>query len=247
MTVVVVRPAPACFELVALLQQANITAVAAPLLSFAKSNQLDRLSPVMHQLTPGSIVVAVSPRVVEFAKQSVSSWRTDLHYVAVGKKTAQDWQQSCAVNAIVPNEESSEGLLKLDIFNRPKDKNILILRGNVGRTLLADELTALGAKVSYFETYQRIWDNQGVLTQSKLWQQNKVNKIIVTSAEQLDFIWSTANKTTQQWLIQCQLFVPSQRIFQHAKSLGFDTVINVDSASNQALFDVLNKTNILDK
>ena len=248
MTVLVVRPAPACFELVTMLQHAKIPALAAPLLSFAASKELFKLENTLANLPSNSIVVAVSPRAVEFAAKALEHkiWRNDLHFVAVGKKTAQTWRQLTSINAIVPTNESSEGLLKLDIFSKPKNRNILILRGNSGRDLLANELKELGAKVCYFETYLRIWDTKGVLNQSKLWQKNKVNKIIITSGEQLGFIWSSADHKTQLWLIQCQLFVPSQRIYHQAKSLGFKSVINVDYTSNQALVNALNKTNILD-
>lgn len=248
MTVLVLRPAPSCFELVNMLEKANISAIAAPLLSFEAGGELAQLKDKLNSLPANSIVVAVSPRAIEYANQILTEkdWPEDLHYVAVGQKTAQRWKECSNIKASTPTTQSSEGLLTLNIFNQLKGKNILILRGNGGRNFLAKELTKSGAIVNHIELYRRIWNTDKVLSQIKSWQEKNIKTLVISSGEQLKLLWKSLDKSSRHWLCQCQLFVPSERIYQQAQFLGFKTVFNVKSASNTALFNALNTFLILD-
>lgn len=244
MTLVVIRPAPSCTELVEMFNHAGISAIAAPWLSFQAGAQLAALSTKLAALPAGSIVVAVSPRAVEYSCSIIepSAWRADLHYIAVGTQTAARWLALGNVSAATPNEQCSEGVLAMPMLQQPSGIELLILRGDGGRTLLADKLTQQGAKVCYFETYQRCWDTKTAQQHSKLWRKKAVKNILVTSGEQLTLLWQSLDAATKQWITQCALFVPSERLRILATSLGFNTVFNVNSADNHALFDAVYQT-----
>ncbi len=150
MTVLVVRPAPACYELVETLNQSGIKALPAPLLSFSEGKDLPVLTNTYRRLPSGSVVVAVSPRAIEYTQQQFrndnTAWRDDLHYVAVGEKTAQVWLEESGINALQPPTEDSEGMLSLSVFGEPEHLEVLILRGNGGRALLGNTLASRGPR-----------------------------------------------------------------------------------------------------
>lgn len=247
MTALIVRPAPACDELSERLNQAGIKALPAPLLSFSGGQDLPQLADTLSALPPQSVVVAVSPRAIDYAQQQLDqekcAWRDDLHYVAVGEKTATVWQAQSGITALQPHTEDSEGMLALSVFASPAALSVLVLRGNGGRTLLGDTLTNLGAKVRYFEAYQRHWTSESLSSLTKQWQLAEVDTLVVTSGEQLSLLCQTISHSDQQWLRECHILVPSKRIYNQAIDLGFSAISCVNSASNHALFHALYEMN----
>ncbi|MDD1795646.1 uroporphyrinogen-III synthase [Enterovibrio makurazakiensis] len=247
MTVVVVRPAPACYELVDSLNHAGIKALPAPLLSFSAGADLPTLSDTLNALPSGSVVVAVSPRAVEYAQAHLTEqhtpWRKDLHFVAVGEKTANTWHALSQVDAIQPPTEDSEGMLSLPVFSKVDALNVLILRGNGGRTLLGDNLAENGVKVRYFEAYQRHWNADALSSLATQWRKELVDTLVVTSGEQLSLLCQTISECDQQWLKECHILVPSKRIYNQAIGFGFSAINCVNSASNQSLLRALYEMN----
>lgn len=247
MTILVVRPAPACYALSDRLNNADLKALPAPLLSFTAGRDLPALSDTLSALPANSVVVAVSPRAIEYAQQQLDkekqAWRDDLHYVAVGEKTAQEWKAQSGVNALQPPTEDSEGMLSLPVFETPYNLQVVILRGNGGRALLGDTLLSHGAKVRYFEAYQRHWTSESLLSLTAQWQAENVDTLVVTSGEQLSLLCQTISQSDQQWLKECHILVPSKRIYNQAIDLGFSVISCVNSASNDALFNALHEMN----
>lgn len=241
----IIRPDPACHELVCSLTQAGIKAVAAPLLSFSEGKDLTLLSDILRELPTNSIVVAVSPRAVEYTNKQMeaqgSTWRRDLRYIAVGKKTAQIWRTLCGIKANIPKQETSEGLIAMTSFSPSKGLHIVILRGNNGRMLLGDKMTEHGAQIRYVETYQQHWNAEFLPSLAEQWRTKGVNTLVVTSGEQLSSLCQTIPTKDLQWLKECHILVPSKRIYNQAISLCFKTINCVNSASNHTLFHALHK------
>lgn len=82
-------------------------------------------------------------------------WPHRLPALAVGEATAA-LLDDAGLQVLVPNEESSEGVLALPELVEPAGLNILIFRGEGGRELFADELRARGARVDVVELYRRV-------------------------------------------------------------------------------------------
>ncbi|MGL5336144.1 MAG: uroporphyrinogen-III synthase [Enterovibrio sp.] len=242
MTVLVIRPEPACSELVNLFQAANIGAIGAPFLQFATGKDTSTIAAQLLALPQDSAVIAVSPRAVEFTHAALQDsgqiWPPNLYYIAVGEKTARTWQALANINADTPPRHDSEGIMQLPFWQITRNITVAILRGNGGREFIGDTLTLANsqAKICYFEVYQRIWYRDSVKLHKKQWQQNRITSVVVTSGEQLRFIWQDLDNSQKNWIIRCKLFVPSQRIYLQAKSLGFTWICNVNSANNQDLF-----------
>lgn len=74
--------------------------------------------------------------------------------LAVGARTAEVLEGHGAP-ARTPERATSEGLLESPALRRPAGLRVLLVGGVGGRTLLADDLGARGARVERFECYRR--------------------------------------------------------------------------------------------
>ncbi|MGF1683052.1 uroporphyrinogen-III synthase [Photobacterium minamisatsumaniensis] len=252
MTVLITRPAPDCHQLVQQLDAAGISAIAQPLLEIKPGQQLEQLISQLQQLKKDDFLIAVSVNAVNLAHNYLmsvgASWPKNVHYIAVGHKTAEMLKSRTEQPVRSPTERcDSEGLLALPELSDVNGKRILILRGNGGRELIYHTLQQRGANVSYCATYQRCWiplDGQALCQQ---WQQRHVSKMVITSGEQLSHLAQLVPDNAKAWFYQCHLFVPSQRIANQAKKLGFTTISTVGSAANGPLFTTLRKIGTMGK
>lgn len=247
MRVLVVRPAPSCHQLVEQLSTNGIFATAAPLLSFSAAVDLSSVPDKFAQLQPQDIVVAVSPRAIEYTDQSLKEaqqqWRRDLIYVAVGQTSAQTWLKCAKIDAKIPSTQDSEGLIQLSIFKQQNKSKVLILRGKGGREELGNHFTQAGVTFCYVETYQRHWDTKQAQLQSIVWQNDQLDTLVVSSGEQLASLFHSLDQKGQQWVQNCRLLIPSQRIATQAATLGIKQITCTDSASNHSFFQALKAMN----
>ncbi|PSW13073.1 uroporphyrinogen-III synthase [Photobacterium sanctipauli] len=252
MTVLITRPAPDCHQLAEQLDAAGISAIAQPLLEIQPGQQLNQLISSLQQLKAGDFLIAVSVHAINLAHNYLlsvgASWPKNVHYIAVGHKTAAMMKTCTAQPVITPVERyDSEGVLALPELASVDAKRILILRGNGGRELMYQALAQRGAYVSYCETYQRSWlplDGRALCQQ---WQREHVSKLVITSGEQLNHLAQLVPDDAKAWFYQCHLFVPSQRIADQAKQLGFNTISTVGSAANGPLLTTLSKIGTMGK
>jgi uroporphyrinogen-III synthase len=126
-------------------------------------------------------------------------------------------------------------MLELSQLQQVKNKQVVILRGNGGRELIRSELIERGALVQYCEVYQRSALTFDGHCKVQDWQQRRVNRIVVTSAEQLSILNESVPRTDHGWLHRQQLLVPSIRIAEIASGMGFHDVKVTGSASNPDL------------
>ena len=189
MTILVVRPAPACDELVASLQQKQMKAIAAPLQTFSLGKRGDQWVEFCQAPTRQTAVVAVSPRAVQFADQILSStkttWPRNIHYIAVGKATADAFLSHAKIQAQILEKHDSEGLYHCLNSQQKSFTKVVILRGNGGREFLGQQLCQNGVNVCYVEVYQRHWDSELAKAHLPHWQNQGVNTLVISSGEQL--------------------------------------------------------------
>ncbi len=235
MTVLVTRPHPDGEQLCQLLNVAGINAFHYPLLSFARGRDFTHVS---NDIEQSDIIIAVSQHAVNATiaslQQNQRPFPAAKQYIAIGARTAQKLQQACLQPVIYPDTSESEHLVALPALQSIKNQRILILRGNGGRELIYSELKLRGARVKYNEVYQRVLlpiEPQSIIH----WQQQKVQQLVVSSGEQLDWLYQQTATQYHPWLTQLKLYIPSQRIEQQAKELGFLHTINTGSAANAIL------------
>jgi uroporphyrinogen-III synthase len=231
--VLITRPESAGRELQQHLNSQGFVSYCQPFFDYQANDTLTQLTALQHQLiTP--ILIFVSVAAVEFANKlkPITSWSQE-KVIAVGSATLQALK-ALGVDAIMPERHDSEGLLALAPLQNVETKNVLIIRGDGGRELIAEELSDRGASVHYFESYRRVWRNSSIDV-IKTWQQQQINCILVTSNALLEFIVNLIKDSDTYWQEDCIWLVASNRIANKAKSLGLKRVINANGANKQAV------------
>lgn len=243
MAVLVTRPDEQGSALCQLLINAGIDALHQPLISIKPGSSLSGIDKELEQF---DIIIAVSQHAVTFTHQmmlaSSSHWPKAATYLAVGQKSAHVLSKNAQQKVHYPEISDSEHLLRLDVLQHVANKRIVILRGNGGRDLIFDTLIKRGAKVEYRDVYKR----ENIAFRSDLlvplWQDRKVNQLVITSSGQLNHFVSQLSELELDWLFKLTLYVPSERIEQEALQLGFKKVVNTYSASNKDLLAALRST-----
>ncbi|GAA5218613.1 uroporphyrinogen-III synthase [Corallincola platygyrae] len=211
-----------------------------PLQSIVPSDNLPTLAQRISRLPDSALIIGTSHYAITFLS-SVPGFRwPDCHYIAVGKATAQAWQES-GVDAQIPETPSSEGVLAMPESGLVQERNVFVLKGLGGRTLLSETMRARGAKVANLEIYQRqAMPLSEPLTSLILRLQ--LNTILATSGELVTLI-SDALNGQPKLKQELTLLVPSKRVQEIAQSLNFTSIINTHSASDEAVLRVLSELN----
>ena len=153
-----------------------------------------------------------------------------IQWLGIGKGTTDTLKQ-LHIPAITSPGHDTEAMLTWLKPAKMRDQKVLIVRGQGGRPDLASGLESRGASVDTLEIYQRatpIYDAQTFFF-----------------LEEPDVIWTTSgeslNNLTQQIqqlspnLMNTTLFVPSERVAEHARSNGWRRVICAQGADDQSL------------
>ena len=239
MTPLILRPQPAADELAALLRRQGHTPVVCPLLSYRPGNELAAL---IDRLSQADMVIAISVAAVQYASEQLAKqlarWPQHCIYLTVGATTAAQWQQQ-GLKVISPTDARSEGLLALPELQSATGKNVLILRGNGGRELLADVLSELGAQVSYVECYRRHYLHTDGTPLLQEWQAAGVDSVIISSSKLFRQLIRLLPETASDWLSSQHWFVPSQRTADEIHQAGFNSVTIMSGVQHDAVVAAL--------
>lgn len=177
----------------------------------------------------GTIIVtsAAAATVLQAIAGSVKQTHT---VIAVGRSTAQ-LIQSFGLNVVIPETESSEGVLALPHLEDCASQDILLLKGQGGRTLLPEQLTAGGANLCVIDCYSRVTLSPPQYSRDCDWQH--INGIIATSAEQAKSLINQFQTTVL--LTQYPWLTVSERIATQLKQFGIERVSVCTKASDTSL------------
>jgi len=160
----------------------------------------------------------------------------DVINIAVGASTAKCMQE-CGFEHVLqaPAPAGTESLLAMPELQDVEGKRVLIVRGQDGRELLAETLTARCAKTSYFEVYQRALPapTQEIVEQALL-----AERIIISSVNSLVNLCQLLGAKN---IKNTHLIVVSNRIKQYAIEQGFKYIDVAEDASDRALMQRINK------
>ncbi|WP_206486044.1 uroporphyrinogen-III synthase [Thalassotalea sp. G2M2-11] len=239
---VITRPRKQGVQLKHALQRVGLDAQCQPLFEYQPATTSGRVLSITDSFSP-TIIIFVSVAAVEFAQQALplKQWINDsIQVIAVGTAT-QMALKKLDIEAVCPHHHDTEGMLALPALSANQltaTSNVLIVRGNGGRELLATQLKQLGANVQYLESYQRDWLDipQHIIDQ---WRQNQITGFIVTSNALLQRIVGLLDINDKYWQNTCLWVVASDRIKETAQHLGLQKVINSQGANDQAIIDAL--------
>jgi len=154
---------------------------------------------------------------------------------AVGTATAECLQQEQLTVTAAGNTMNTEALLALPQLQQVSGEQILIVRGQGGRPVLAKVLEERGARVDYLELYQRIQPAETTQQLDKSDWGRDGDIVALHSGESLQN-WHSIIKQLQkpEWL-QIPVLIPGIRVQQLAQSLGFSSIITADNATDREM------------
>lgn len=191
---------------------------------------------VLKELARFDFVVFVSPSAVRVAEKMLPPWPQAAKAVAISYGTKRELDRVGIAPVIVPQSGAdSEAVLAAPELQHVAGKRVLVIRGDDGRPVLGDSLTARGAKVEYAECYRRLRpaaDPAPLLVAGK---RGEVHAVVALSAQALgNFI----DMTQGAFSTATPFFVSHERIARHAKGLGVRELV-VAAPSDDAMIERL--------
>ncbi len=228
--ILVTRPAAQAAKLAAMIKAQGGEPVLFPLLSIGPADDVQPLLQAIARLDDYAIAVFISPNAVEFSLPLIFArrpWPAGLRAAAIGLSTSAQLAACGIERVIAPTERfDSEALLELPEFQAAclAGKDILILRGNGGRELLADTLRERGAQVDCVTCYHRSAPVDATPVLSLL-RNRQLDALTISSSEGLRNLLALLDTDSCRRLRNTPVFVPHQRIADVAAELGLRQVV----------------------
>jgi uroporphyrinogen-III synthase len=225
--VLVTRPFHQAEKLAALIVAANGEAVRFPALAIEPPTDPDRVKEVLLRLHTFDLAVFASRNAVDRGLALLGSkWPLAVTVAAVGEGSAAALRNHGIITVIVPSGGAdSESLLAVLQLQNLHGKRVLIIRGEGGRELLAEELRLRGADVTYAECYRRVRPSADPTAIISRWERGALHAVSVMSAETLDNLQTMLGSGGQQLLHTIPLFVPHASIAERAKRMGLTEMV----------------------
>ena len=185
-----------------------------------------------------ALCIFISANAVRFGLPQLGSALardSDLTVIAVGNKT-RDTLAAEGIQAQVPVRADSEGLLAMPALSAPDSRDVVIVKGEGGRELLASELTGRGARVTEWACYRRCWPEVDV---SGLIEISAGLIFQASSGEMVSRLSELLAGGGQADLFQSSIIVPSDRVARLATEIGWAQVVRAADASDDAFIRAL--------
>jgi uroporphyrinogen III methyltransferase / synthase len=226
--IVVTRPVGLAQRLAELLAGAGARPILFPAI------EIEPLGTRVPALDGVELVVFASPTAVQVAAEGMKG--VPARFAAVGNGTKRELESRGFVDVLAPESGGdSEALLALPEMQALSGKRVLIVRGEGGRELLAESLTARGAQVGYFECYRRTAPRADPAPLIQAWDRGEIDAVTVFSTQALENLSAIAGA---QRLADTPVFVNHARVAERAREAGIPQVI-VAGAADEEMVDAL--------
>ncbi len=189
-------------------------------------------------------VVVISPSAADVLLETLEDywpqWPIGVNWYTVGQGTKLRLHKA-GIEAECPAKgDKSEDLLLHPELQALAGEKVLLVKGLGGRDLLAETLTARDAQVSVLYLYERVKPKLNPQQIEQLLTGNH-QALVVTSGDALmqylaflkaEFLEPDKLNLQQN---RCWVLVPSYRVEQQARALGFNRVTNTDGAGSEAI------------
>ncbi len=248
--VVVTRPLAQADSLAQRVAAMGREVIVFPLLEIHPLADPAPLKSALKSLSSCAMVVFVSPNAVDAVFALVRDWpqKVTIAVMGEGSRSALARHGMSPANARIispldPERTDSQTLLKVLDLDALKGKRVLIVRGENGRELLADELRAAGIKVAQIAAYSRAAPTLDQARRAQLLQLvQSPNDWVVTSSEALRILMQMVKRVAGAdgvvRMQQQRIVVPHARIAETAQMLGF-TAITLTGSGDERLLAAL--------
>jgi len=251
-SVVITRPRAQCDSLAQAVAAAGRTPVLLPLLEIAPLVDQSQLAATLADLERYALVAFVSPNAIDAAFAHVDAWprQVALAVLGEGSRAALARHGITTGNATIlgpldPTRSDSENLLASLDLAALAGKQVLIVRGESGRELMADGFRAAGAFVTVVPAYRRsvplltpaLADTLRTLLATP-------NDWIITSSEALRGLFDLLGQLGESFVTEMQqqhVIVPHARIAANAQALGLAHVTLTGSGDDRLLAAIQSK------
>lgn len=236
------RPAEDCVALAETLAGQGIFSSCLPLLDIVPLPVSAKIRQAIAQLPSCNAVIVVSKPAARIALDLLDgSPSLTMPWFSVGAATAQILRDYGLDVSFPADGDDSEALLQLPRLRAAVSQpgaQVLILRGEGGRELLAERLRELGASVEYLELYRRDLPAYPPNELSRRIEAERLNGLVVSSGQGFEHLRQMAGDAWPT-IAQLPLFVPSPRVAELAGAAGAQTVVDCRGASAAALLTAL--------
>ena len=223
----VTRPEAQADRLMALLQEAGGKAYHFPVIEISALADSEQQTKVLRDLQSYYALIFISRNAVIHALRlapelPVTGGRPVV--IAIGAGTGEALSEHGVTDVMHAAQGSgSEAVLQLPLLQADniRHRKIMIVRGQGGRELLKDSLSARGALVDYTEVYRRLLPQLDRARAKKLWRRSRPDAIVVTSMEGLHNLLRLVHEDHHAQLLHTPLVVVSARMQEQAGALGF--------------------------
>ncbi|MFP5304229.1 MAG: uroporphyrinogen-III synthase, partial [Gammaproteobacteria bacterium] len=216
--VVVTRPADGAEPICRMLENHGASVVRLPMQAIEPTRQPAAAAKSLQQARDAQAWIFTSANAVQFARSlDAGVWPP---CVAVGPATAAALERSGIGAVLVPAERhDSEGVLALPELQDVLGKRILIVTGEGGRDAIESGLAERGALVERVDVYRRVALPHApeALAQAVA----GADAAIVTNGEALQLLAERMPAAARPALLGLQLVVPSRRVVEQAREIGF--------------------------
>jgi uroporphyrinogen-III synthase len=236
------RPADDCTALAQTLAVQGFFSSCLPLLDIVALPVSDNIRQAIARLPRCDAVIVVSKPAARIALDLLgNSSSLTMPWFSVGAATAQILREHGLDVSFPADGDDSEALLQLPRLRAAVGQpgaQVLILRGEGGRELLAERLRELGASVEYLELYRRDLPAYAPDELPRRIEAERLNGLVVSSGQGFEHLRQMAGDAWPT-IAQLPLFVPSPRVAELALAAGAQTVVDCRGASAAALLTAL--------
>lgn len=247
-TVLVTRPAQQQAELIEELTAHGAQTLSKPMLAIdtlQSQAQINQLTAKIQNFAEYDIAIFVSTNAANYGSHWIDSYwpqfPVNLQVIAIGPSTAKAVAELLPCRVIQSDTGmTSEDILNLPVLNDVGGRKVAIFRGIGGRELIASVLRERGASVDYFEVYTRQGCHYPADDFTEELLGAGVNVLSASSGESVDLLKTNLAEHFNKFS-GLSLLVPSARVADQARSIGFTAAVNCSGASNQAFIAALRR------
>ncbi len=224
--VVVTRPVAQAAGLVEALRTAGLEPIPFPAMEILPPRDWEAADRALHRLAHFDRVLFISANAVAGAFGRLAHLQipfpAGLPTAAIGRATARALARHGLTGVLTPEGgHDSEALLRHPLFEPPLEgQEILIIRGEGGKELLARTLTGRGARITYAEVYRRERPTTDPTPLLERWERGEVQVVTATSGEILRNLATLLGERGRPLLRRTPLVVISPSMVQLARRMG---------------------------
>lgn len=245
--VIITRPLAQASAFAAQVEAVGRSVEVFPLLEIQALADNSALDAILSKLSNFVLVAFVSPNAVNAVFSRIQQWPAHLAIAVMGAGSRAALAAHGITDAHVriisprnPDRTDSETLLDELDLTVLEGREVLIVRGESGRELLADALRSKGIQVTQIAAYRRIAPEFSIKKQQYLSMLlSRDNEWIITSSEALGILISWCEKLDlANAVVKMQhqhIIVPHVRIAETAKKFGFQFITLTGSGDERLL------------